>query len=132
MITRQDSLSTSDERIDSQHLVLIEQFNKLEEIMNTRSGAEFRKGAGEVLDFLQFYATWHFAEEEKLMEELQCPITAENKRQHAEFLTLFGEFYERWQNSVMDMELARPTHQTVSNWILNHIQKVDTHLRDCK
>ncbi len=131
MITWQESLSTHDERTDSQHRVLIEQFNKLEEIMNTQSGAEFRRAAGEVLDFLQFYATWHFAEEEKRMEQLHCAVAEENKRQHAIFLSMFGEFYERWQTSKMDSELARSTYKVMSEWIVNHIQKIDTQLREC-
>ena len=69
MVTWQDSLGTSDERTDSQHKVLIEQFNQLEEIMNNSSTGTFRQAAGEVLDFLQFYASWHFEEEEKLILE---------------------------------------------------------------
>ncbi len=131
MVTWQDSLSTTDERTDSQHKVLIEQFNKLEEIMNSNSNGGFRLAAGEVLDFLQFYAAWHFEEEEKLMAQLNCPAAAENKRQHAEFLAMFNQFYERWQTSKMDIELARSTYKILSDWIVTHIQKVDIHIKDC-
>ena len=131
MVTWQNSLSTTDERTDSQHKVLIEQFNKMEEIMNSNSNGGFRQAAGEVLDFLQFYAAWHFEEEEKLMAQLNCPAAEENKRQHAEFLAMFNQFYERWQTSKMDIELARSTYKILSDWIVNHIQKVDIHIKDC-
>jgi len=132
MVTWQDSLSTSDERTDAQHKVLIEQFNQLEEIMNTSTAGSFRQAAGEVLDFLQFYAAWHFEEEEKLMASLNCPLAAENKKQHAEFLAMFSDFYSKWQTSKMDLELARSTYKVMSNWIVNHIIQVDTHIKDCQ
>jgi hemerythrin len=132
MVTWQDSLSTSDERTDSQHKVLIEQFNQLEEIMNTSTAGSFRQAAGEVLDFLQFYAAWHFEEEEKLMAGLNCTLAAENKKQHAEFLAMFNDFYAKWQTSKMDLELARSTYKVMSNWIVNHIIQVDTHIKDCQ
>lgn len=131
MVTWQDSLSTSDERTDSQHKVLIEQFNQLEEIMNNSTPGSFRQAAGEVLDFLQFYAAWHFEEEEKLMAGLNCAYADENKKQHAEFLAMFSDFYSRWQTSKMTPDLARSTYKVMSNWIVNHILQVDVHIKDC-
>ncbi len=132
MVTWQDSLGTSDERTDSQHKVLIEQFNQLEEIMNSSSAGSFRQAAGEVLDFLQFYASWHFEEEEKLMASLNCPYAEENKKQHAEFLAMFGDFYAKWQTSKMTPDLARSTYKVMSDWIVNHIVQVDVHIKDCR
>ena len=84
MVTWQNSLSTSDERTDSQHKVLIEQFNQLEEIMNTSTPGSFRQAAGEVLDFLQFYAAWHFEEEEKLRMQMEAQTKMAEQQKQAQ------------------------------------------------
>jgi hemerythrin-like metal-binding protein len=81
-----------------------------------------------VLDFLQFYAGWHFQREEEYMEKFQCAAAEENKRQHAVFLKDFGSFYAEWQTGGMKPELARETFLGLIRWIGNHIQKVDTQL----
>jgi hemerythrin len=65
------------------------------------------------------------------MEKYSCPVAAENKKAHKEFLTQFGDLYERWQNGTMDKETARETHTKLAAWIVNHIIHVDTRLKPC-
>ena len=128
-ISWDESMSTGVERLDIQHRQLIEKFNDFSEIINQPSLA--RQAAGEVLDFLQFYAKWHFGQEEECMEQHNCPVAAANKNAHAEFIAMFSEFYEKWQSNTMDIELARKTHAKLAEWIMNHIVHTDTRLRGC-
>jgi hemerythrin len=130
MIIWDDRMSTGNTRTDSQHQTLIDKFNELSSVFEGSNTAEIRLAAGELLDFLQFYAAWHFEQEEILMDEIHCPIAAANKQAHASFLANFGEFYTRWQVSSMDLEMARQTYAALADWIINHIMTIDVQMRD--
>jgi len=129
MIVWDSSMSTGVERLDSQHKTLIEKFNELERAFSEKDTAEITKTVGDFLDFLQFYATWHFQQEEECMDQFNCPIAAVNKNFHAVFMKRFNEFYTRWQEGNMDLDLARETYTAASTWIKNHILTIDTQLR---
>ena len=128
MIEWDDSLSTGVENIDKQHQMLIEKLNEFSQVM---TNAEARETAGELIDFIRFYAAWHFEREEHCMNEYQCPVAAQNKKAHKEFLETFDEFYEQWQVEGMDAELVESTFQKAANWVEMHIRKTDTQLRKC-
>lgn len=129
MITWDDSMSTGVPTIDAQHKVLIQKFNELAEALSDSATA--RETAEEILDFLQFYAAWHFGREEKCMEEYHCPVAAQNKQAHAEFTRTFNAAYVSWQEGNMTQELAYQTYQEVKVWLMNHILGTDTQLRHC-
>ncbi|NMC84006.1 MAG: hypothetical protein GYA58_01850 [Anaerolineaceae bacterium] len=131
MINWEPNMSTGDDHTDAQHRALIEKFNELSEVFSGTNQAEMRRAAAELLDFLQFYAAWHFEQEEILMEQKRCPLAETNKAAHADFLQRFGDFYTRWQLTNMDINLARATYQSLADWIVNHILTIDVHLRDC-
>jgi hemerythrin len=131
MIVWNENLSTGDEHTDAQHKVLIEKLNEFDEVISRNQGGDIRRTAGEVLDFLQFYAAWHFTQEEACMEKLQCPAAAANKVAHAAFLEMFGRFYSQWQTSSMDIALARVTYHQLSDWVTNHIMTIDVKLKEC-
>ena len=128
MITWDESLSTGVALIDAHHKMLFQKFNEFSESI---SGNTAREAAMEMLDFLQFYATWHFGREEKCMAENRCPVAAQNKQAHAEFLSTFSGFYEQWQTGTMSPELVRKTYQELESWLVNHVQRTDTQLRSC-
>jgi hemerythrin len=129
MITWDDKLTTSDPRIDSQHKVLIDKFNELDEVISVNQSGDIRRAAGEVLDFLQFYAAWHFEQEEAMMAQVNCPAAEQNKQAHAEFLQKFGQFYSHWQTASMDIELARTTYRHLASWVTDHIMAVDVQIK---
>ncbi len=129
MITWDDSMSTGVPAIDAQHKVLFQKFNELSEALSDRAAA--RDTAEEVLDFLQFYAAWHFGREEKCMDENRCPVAALNKGAHAEFVSTFNQFYLNWQEGNMTPALANQTYLELQTWLVNHILRVDTQLRLC-
>ena len=92
--------------------------------------SERRVEAGRILDFLQFYAQWHFSREEASMEKYHCPAAEKNRSDHAEFLKRFGKLYEEWQTRGMDPALVNETFTSLMDWIMNHIEGVDTQLRE--
>ena len=128
MIIWDDSMSTGVPQIDAQHKKLFRKFNEFPEAL---SGATSREAASKLLDFLQFYAKWHFGQEENCMNKYKCPVAAENKKAHAEFVSTFNQFYTQWQTGNMTSELANKTYVELEKWLLYHVARVDTQLRTC-
>ncbi|NDJ74767.1 MAG: hemerythrin [Chloroflexi bacterium] len=100
MITWTENMTTGVAKLDKQHQKLIEKYNELDEAISNHTGREV---IGEVLDFLQFYALWHFGEEEACMAQYQCPVARANQLAHAEFVDLFGGLHEKWQSNTLDL-----------------------------
>ena len=128
MIVWDDSMSTGVPRIDAQHKMLFQKFNEFSDAI---SQATSQEAAGETLDFLQFYATWHFGQEENCMNEYKCPVAAVNKQAHAEFIRTFGKFYTEWQTGIMTPKLVNETYKELEKWLVQHVARVDTQLRPC-
>lgn len=124
-------MTTDVPEIDVQHQEIIAKFNDLSAALNASGTAAGIEQAGEILDFLQFYATWHFEREEECFAKYQCPAAQANKEAHAQFTHMFGQFYEQWQTKGMDMMLALETFVALGRWIDNHIRQTDTQLRPC-
>jgi hemerythrin len=118
-------MSTGVEKLDEQHRALFNKFNELEKNLSSGSWRE----VGKILDFIQFYTDWHFGLEEQEMEKRHCPAALENQRQHAEFRVKFGKFYSEWQNGSFTYELAQQLNAELENWLIEHVIKVDSHLR---
>lgn len=130
MIIWDPSMSTGIEHLDSQHKTLFEKFNELEKAFAKENSAEIILAVGEFLDFLQFYATWHFEQEEECMSQYNCPFAAVNKNFHTIFLKRFKDFYEQWQQGNMDLEAAHEAYASGALWLKNHVIGIDTKLRD--
>lgn len=123
-------MQTGIPELDVQHREIIDRFNEFSEaIASSRLSAIDQ--ASEVLDFLQFYAVWHFEREEECFEQHRCPAAAANKKAHAQFVAMFGEFYEQWQTRGMNPVLAKETFDALALWIVNHIRRTDTQLMPC-
>ena len=129
MLTWTEAMSTGVSLLDAHHRMLIEKFNEL--AVSLDAGEDGREKTGEVLDFLQFYAEYHFRREEQCMTEHRCPAAVNNAEQHRLFLQLFGAFYENWQNGTLTRELAQQTRQELSLWIREHIMNTDRALHSC-
>lgn len=132
MLEWDDSMTTGIQRIDAQHKEIIKKYNEFSAALSSGiSRAEEKEEAGNILDFLQFYAQWHFHREEECFAEYECPAAEMNKKQHGEFLEMFGNFYEQWQSEGMDNELVIETYRGLGDWIQNHIMRTDTQIFPC-
>jgi hemerythrin len=121
-------MTTGVPEIDAQHKELLNRFNEFVEALLTGKG---REEAGKTLDFLQFYAQWHFQREEKCMDEYRCPVAAANRAAHRQFLERFGQLYEQYQDSDVNPEVMYNTFWELQDWIIKHIKRVDTQLVSC-
>lgn len=122
-------MSTGVPDIDAQHKELIKRYNDLAAAMSSRMLS--MDEAAETLDFLQFYTVWHFEREEEYFAHYDCPAADANKKAHAQFIKMFGEFYKQWQLESLDSALVQQTYIELGNWITNHIIGIDTQLHAC-
>ena len=119
------SLSTGNPELDDQHKAIIDQLNKLEKAMKEGKGRAVVK---DILEFTQDYAKKHFACEEAFMEKCKCPIAAANKKAHSEFIKQFGKLKVDFDQNKLDVTTVIAAYESLSNWIINHIRKIDTQL----
>lgn len=121
-------MSTGDAEIDKQHRQLIDKLNALFTALDAGvPDAEVKN----LLKFLGEYTAWHFGDEEKCFAKHGCPAAAANKEAHAYFLSVFKGISDRVDAEGVTNALALETQQAVSDWVRNHIIKIDTRLRPC-
>lgn len=122
-----DALSTGNKAIDLQHKYLIDIINELAEAIETGATASAVK---KILNLLQYYTEWHFGREELCMDRCQCPAACPNKEAHAYFIETFLAFKAELNASASAgaEEIALRMYKTLTDWLVNHIQKVDAQL----
>jgi len=111
--------------IDEQHKELFNIINNLMESINSGRG---RQEIEKVLKFLQDYVVDHFKKEEGYMKKFNYPGYANHKDQHDLFIANYNSinrFFEAWgaSDGLVDM-----INRWVSNWLSDHILKVDKEL----
>ncbi len=123
-----NAMATGAMEIDDQHRELINKFN---ELVEAEAGGADRNTIGGILDFLQYYAEWHFNTEEWIMNQNQCFVAEENKKAHDEYRVKFGKLSDQWKNSTdSDNQVLHHTIVELARWIVNHILTVDIQLHE--
>lgn len=128
MIQWDDKYCTGIDKVDEHHKKLFEMLNAFEN--------DIKQGAGEkacraTLIFLSGYVKNHFGFEEKCMTEYNCPVAGKNFAAHQEFLETFKSFEERLGKEGFTWNLLRELHAAAEEWLVNHICKIDIHLKSC-
>lgn len=123
-----DSFKTHVAEIDAQHETLVEKLNAFHQSIELGSA---EREVGEFLSFLWAYAFWHFEKEEACMQAHQCQALEINRRAHNAFLEICAGFQAQLNTDGPSIALAEALQRRATNWVVNHILRVDTHLRDC-
>ena len=132
MILWNEQFKTGSDAIDQQHLVLIDAINHLEWLLgDTNPSRQSLDFLVQLINYLGSYAETHFQFEEDCMERHRCPAHAANQSAHKTFITFVQEFKEDIRHKGIRPEALRQLHQTMSQWIEQHILRVDTQLRAC-
>lgn len=127
MITWSDNFSTGVERIDRDHQALIGILNELEDAIARGRGSHV---IAETIQRLSAYAQSHFTHEEACMFRVQCPVAGANKQAHAKFLQTVQASGQRLAGGGGALA-AQQVFRDLSDWMVNHILKIDTALRGC-
>lgn len=123
-----DRLSVGVPMIDTQHKEIIAAFNDLSDAIEHGTGTTAVK---KLLVFLKYYSEWHFEHEESCAAKHKCPIADTNQQAHARFLAIFSDLQQRYRESGASEEIARQAHAQLSDWLVNHILKIDTQIGHC-
>lgn len=122
------TMSTGFPEVDEQHKQLIAIINRLQEAAR----ADWPKEKVEpLLDELQDYTIRHFHHEESEMTRTQCPSAAKNVQAHQALVKKFLSWRKDY-TAQPEVDKVRDLHQLLSDWILNHICRVDRCLLQCR
>ena len=123
MLQWSDNLSVGVRKIDEQHKKLVDLVNKLHDGMMQRRGREI---IGGIVKELADYTVYHFKTEEELMNKYNYPESPSHKKQHAEFVDKVSDFTAKFEKK--QISLTVEVHNFLSNWLINHIKKIDKSL----
>ena len=128
LIVWSEKYATHVEIVDKQHQTIIDEINHLLDLMmQGKAHAEI----GSVLDFLDEYTKNHFADEERIMAQHNCPIAEENKKQHAIFLAKIAEYKAALKSERSSTMVTLDVKKDLMDWLINHIVKIDMQLKNC-
>lgn len=120
-----ESLSVGVAKMDAQHQIWIERFNKVMEAVSERRGAtEISKTLG----FLVDYTEEHFGLEEARMAETAYPDVDAHKDRHNEIRLTLDGIVEDFREDGPTEELAGDVETFLGNWLIKHIREVDMKL----
>src|SRR5690348_18311506 len=132
MVIWTERFATGSETLDQQHRLLINNLNLLESLLaDTNHSREQGEFLIHLVDFLESYAITHFKFEEECMERYRCPVHAQNKQAHAQFMEFLREFKEHCRAQGLRPDVLRSLYQRLSSWVEEHLLGVDTQLRPC-
>lgn len=114
--------------VDRQHKTLFSMINNFEKNIRESTAPEKIE---ELIQFLAHYTQTHFGDEEYCMHVSDCPIAAKNKEAHRDFLDQFVVFQSRFKAKGFSYALATELSEFVEKWFVNHIGRVDVHLKKC-
>lgn len=106
--------------IDGQHSVLFGLINDLHEAM-LKGHAQRLTGA--LLKKLVDYTQTHFTSEEKMLAAQKYPGLAGHQAKHRDLIKQVNDFMSRFERGEIGLNLDLMNF--LSNWLTNHIQKVD-------
>ena len=120
-----ESLKIGVPLIDSEHKELCDRIDHLFTACNQGKGKE---EIVKTLDFLESYTIKHFSDEEKLQRSSKYPKVAEHKELHEFFKKKIADLKKDITEHGASVSVVSQTNYFLMDWLLNHIQKVDTEL----
>ena len=120
-----DSLKIGVPLIDSEHKELCDRIDKLFAACSQGKG---RAEIVETVNFLESYTIKHFSDEEKLQRSSSYPKVAEHKALHEFFIKKLADMKKDMEEHGATIAIVSQTNYFLMDWLLNHIQKVDTEL----
>jgi len=128
-ITWKEEFNTGEPEVDKQHKILFKYLEDLEAHMD--AGDINDQYVKTLLNNIGIFTRSHFCYEEICMRRVKCPVAAENKEYHAKLLDAYTRYCERFEIEGASDSLIQKLHDFLESWLVNHILKIDTHLRAC-
>lgn len=125
LIDWRDEYSVNVKEIDAQHQKLIVMINDLHQGMSQGLGKAM---LSDILNRMIDYAQEHFATEEKYMDQWNYPDTDNHKHEHQQFAEQVVEFKQGYDEN--KLFLSVDVLKFLSNWLDEHLQKMDMKYKD--
>lgn len=120
--TWDDSIATGDAVIDLQHKQFFAVLHDFAEALEQERGAaELRK----LIVFLKYYGEWHFGKEEASVACCNCPLAGQNVDAHKQYMVTIDELLSTIRETGTSEELAMASYEKLTDWLVNHIMKID-------
>jgi hemerythrin len=120
-----ESLKIGVSLIDSEHKELCDRIDMLFDACGKGHGKEELL---KTVEFLESYTIKHFGDEEKLQRSSAYPKVKEHKALHTFFTGKIAELKDDIQKNGVNVATISKTNYFLMDWLLNHIQKVDSEL----
>ena len=114
-------LVSGNKKIDKQHKELFGNINKLYEAVD--KGEE--DAVIDILEFLENYVKVHFNDEENYMKKVRYQGFAEHQKVHTSFTIEVAKRIRDYKNTGSNVNTIRSTQKFISQWMLNHVLKMD-------
>lgn len=108
-------------KVDGQHCVLVTLINRLEELRATGHATD--RDLEEILKHLEQYVRTHFADEERMLKELQYNETPEHIEEHRAFEVRIAQLrveFESGRSGVLEQ-----LEEFLGGWLTHHILEND-------
>ncbi len=126
MLTWTEELATGNPQIDEEHREIYRQLNLLsEEISRGADDATLKR----LTEVLMDYAHLHFHHEEHAMACAKCPKERANCNAHRHFIERLRIWMALMTSTRLPRSMIASLHQETKIWIRNHIEKIDSGLR---
>jgi|GEM_PF-167252 len=122
------TMATGVESVDLEHRKLIDMVNQLDDACSRGAG---KQEVEKMLDFLAEYVVKHFTGEEAHMERLNCRVAKQNEKAHQDLLAKYSDWRKNYDAKGASISMVADLSAVLKQWLVGHICKVDTCLRDC-
>lgn len=119
------NLETGIQIVDSQHRSLVDRLNQFFEACIQKRGKDELMN---MIRFLENYVVFHFKTEEDIMQRNKFSGYLSHKAMHDEFIKEFVKIKGRFENEGATLELVSNTTKFLTNWLIEHISKIDKQL----
>lgn len=120
-----DNLKIGVPLIDSEHRELCDRIDKLFAACSQGRGKEELVST---VEFLESYTKKHFGDEEKLQRASAYPKVKEHKELHDFFTGKIADLKREIAENGASIATVSKANYFLMDWLLNHIQKVDSEL----
>jgi len=131
--TWNESIATGDPAIDLQHKQFFVVLYDFAEALEQGQGSKELK---KLLVFLKYYGEWHFGKEENSVACFNCPMAGDNIDAHKQYMVTIDTLLEQIRNSGASEDLAHTSYEKLTDWLVNHIMKIDmanaNYIKSCK
>lgn len=120
-----DNLKIGVSLIDSEHKELC---NRIDQLLAACNKGQGKEEIMKTLQFMEDYTIKHFGDEEKLQRTSGYPKVTEHKAMHEFFKSKIADLKKDISENGANIATISKTNYFLMDWLLNHIQKVDTEL----